>query len=480
MSENIVRTRIAPSPTGQLHIGTLATALRNMAFAKQKSGQFIIRIEDTDRERLVPGALENALKVLKLYGLSWDEGPDIGGPYSPYVQSERLSLYKQYAEELVNKKLAYRCFCTKERLEEMRKQQQANKQLPKYDRTCLKLMPFEIQDKLDQNISHVIRLKVPDNEIVEFTDQIRGNISFPTVAVDDQVLLKSDGYPTYHLGVVVDDHLMQITHIIRGEEWISSTPKHILLYKAFGWELPIYAHTPVFLSPTGKGKMSKRQGDVSAQHFLEIGYLPEAILNFLMIMGWAPNNGKEILTLDEFIKQFNLEAISKKSVAFDVDKLNWLNGIYIRNLPDEVLSQKLLAFLPVEFPKEKMPQILPLIKDRLVILADVVDLTSFFYQSIQPDLSLLLKKSTDTEVIDQLSQTISALESISAWNTEAIETAIRDIETKNQWKRNQYFMMLRLAVTGKTATPPLFETIEVLGKDTTINRLVAAKKLLEN
>lgn len=467
-----VRTRIAPSPTGEMHIGSLAITLKNFAFARKHNGQFIIRIEDTDQEREVPGAIDRILDVVKKYGLNWDEGPQVGGPYAPYVQSQRLDLYQQYAQELVDKKKAYYCFCSKERLEAVRAEQQKNKRPPRYDRHCRHLSEAEVQEKLAQGEKYVLRLAVPDDQTITFHDLLRGDISIQSNEVDDQVLMKSDGFPTYHLGVVVDDHLMEITHILRGEEWISSTPKHVLLYQAFGWEQPVYAHIPVFLNPDGKGKMSKRKGDVSAQSFLDKGYLPEAMLNFLMILGWTPEDQREIMTLDEYIKEFDPQDLSMKSVTFDMKKLDWLNGLYIRQLADEELTARLQKYIPSDCPPELVTKILPLIKERLVVLSDFESLTDFFYRPITVDVNVLLKKSSAEEVKTQLSATIDAVQSISEWTVAALEEKVRAIQTDHQWKSSQFFMMIRVATTGRAATPPLFETIEVIGKEETLRRLL--------
>lgn len=476
MTNTPVRTRMAPSPTGELHVGSLSVILKNYAFAKKHNGQFVLRVEDTDKVREVAGAKERLLKTIKAYGLSWDEGPDIGGPYSPYTQSEKLVIYKEKAKELVEAGHAYYCFCSKERLEEVREKDRAEKRPPKYDRHCRNLSQDEVKKKLANGETYVIRLKVPDDRKIVYTDLIRGEIEVNSDIIDDQVLLKSDGFPTYHLAVVIDDHDMKISHIMRGEEWLSSTPKHILLYEAFGWELPIFAHIPVYLNPNGKGKMSKRKGDVSAQSYLDKGYLPKALLNFFMILGWTPKDQRDIVTLEEYINEFDPKDLSKKSVAFDIDKLNWLNGIYIRKMWEEdkdSLIEKLTKFLPSDFPQNKLNQILPLIYERLEKLSDVEELSSFFYQDIEVDQALLLKKGDKELVEKQLNQLISAL-SEDDWTVANIEQVIRGLQEDHQYKKNQFFMMVRIAVTGKKATPPLFETMEVLGKELTLERLKTA------
>jgi len=474
-----VRTRMAPSPTGEYHVGHIATLLKNYAFAKKHGGQFVLRIEDTDQERKVEGAAERIMSVIRAYGLDWDEGPDIGGPHAPYTQSERLPLYKTKAEELVAAGHAYYCFCSSERLEQIREQSRQQNTPPKYDRHCRYLKMAEVKPRLDAGESAVIRLKVPDDESITFTDLIRGEITIESNVVDDQVLLKSDGFPTYHLAVVIDDIEMKISHIMRGEEWISSTPKHILLYKAFGWTPPIYAHIPVFLNPDGKGKMSKRKGTVAAQSFLDDGYLPEAMLNFFMILGWTPKDQREIMTLTEYIQEFEPKDISAKSVVFDLEKLKWLNGVYIRNLSPEQLKLRLQPFLSADFPVQQIDEMLPLVSERLVTLSDITQLTEFFYRPITVASEELVKKARASEVTPQLQALVTELGSLETWSVETLEIAIRALQEKNDWKKGQFFMMVRVAVTGKAATPPLFETIAVLGKKLTLDRLLMAQHQLE-
>lgn len=466
------RTRMAPSPTGEYHVGHIATLLKNYAWAKHTGGQFILRIEDTDQERKVDGAVERIMEVIKRYGLCWDEGPDIGGPYAPYTQSERLTLYQEFAKQLVADGKAYHCFCTKERMETVRAEQIANHQQPRYDRHCRQLSSEEVTERLVKGETSVIRLKVPDDETITFTDLIRGQIEVESNQIDDRVLLKSDGFPTYHLAVVIDDNAMKITHIMRGEEWISSTPVHILLYQAFNWELPVYAHIPVFLNPDGKGKMSKRKGTVSAVSFLDNGYLPEALLNFFMILGWSPKDQREIISLDEYIKEFDPKDISAKSVVFDMQKLAWINGVYIRQLSDKTLFERLQPFIPAEYEQEKVLQLLPLVKERLVTLADIGPLLTYFFQDIQVVPESLLGKGASIELVrEQLSHTHDILNELTDWSVESIETTLRGVVGEKGWKPKQYFMMLRLATTGQSATPPLFDTLAALGKETVLTRL---------
>lgn len=478
-----IRTRMAPSPTGEMHVASMATLLKNYAFAKRHHGQFILRIEDTDKTREVPNGVEQIQAIIRKFGLDWDEGPGKDGPYGLYIQSQRINIYQEKAQELVAKGQAYYCFCSKQRLKEVRQQQQANHQLPRYDQHCRYLSEEEVQKKLAAGESYVIRLKVPANQDIVFTDLLRGEISFNSNLVDDQVLLKSDGYPTYHLAVVVDDHLMKISHVMRGEEWISSTPKHVLLYQAFGWDLPIFAHFPLFLNPDGKGKMSKRKGTVSAQSFLDRGYLPEALLNFLMILGWARKDQKEIMSLEDYIEAFDPRDLSVNSVVFDVKKLDWLNGIYIRKLDRPELKKRLQPFIPPAFPHQKIDSILDLVYERLVTLADFAELTDFFYKEIDYSTTTLLKKAQDQPglVDEQIQETKRVIASLDVVDANSLEKCIRRLQEKHDWHKGQYFMMLRIAMTGRTATPPLFETMAVLGKDLILERLdLALKRLSEN
>lgn len=478
-----IRTRMAPSPTGDMHVASMATLLKNYAFAKRHHGQFVLRIEDTDKTREVANGVEQIQAIIQKFGLDWDEGPGKDGAYGPYIQSQRIKIYQEKAKELIARGKAYYCFCSKERLEKVRHEQQAKRQPPRYDQHCRHLSEEEVQNKLAAGESYVVRLKVPAKQDIVFTDLLRGAISFNSSQVDDQVLLKSDGYPTYHLAVVVDDHLMKISHVMRGEEWISSTPKHVLLYQAFGWDLPIFAHFPLFLNPDGKGKMSKRKGTVSAQSFLDRGYLPEAILNFLMILGWARKDQAEIMSLDEYIEEFDPSDLSMNAVVFDIKKLDWINGVYIRKLDRQELQKRLQPFIPQDFPQEKFDSILNLVYERLVTLADFAELTDFFYKEIDYSTETLFKKAKNQPSLinAQIQETKLAIESLNLVDANNLEKIIRQLQDKYDWHKGQYFMMLRIAMTGRTATPPLFETMAVLGKDLILERLdLAFKKLNKN
>jgi glutamyl-tRNA synthetase len=477
-----VRTRIAPSPTGDLHIGHLRTVLYNYAFAKKHGGTFVVRIEDTDRTRYVEGAMERTLAVLNDYGFSWDEGPNVGGPYGPYIQSERLPIFKEYAEKLVKEGNAYYCFCTSERLQTMREEQQ-KQGLPvtKYDRTCRNLSQEEIKDKFDSGVPYVIRLKVPDNEIVKYTDDILGEVTFNSNDVDDQVLLKSDGFPTYHLAVVIDDHLMNITHVYRGNDWIPSTPKQVLLYRAFGWEMPHFGHLPNLKDKGSTKKLGKRFGSTKSREFLAEGYLPEATLNYLMFLGWNPGTEREMYTLDEFIKDFSIERVQKSDlVSFDRDKLDWFNGIYIRNLSVAELMEKLrdwsknydpfaeelntkLAGCEPEFNFE----VLRLVKERLTTLSEFNELTTFFYSApeVNPDLAMSYC-GTKERLNEILKNFIDAYTQVSQtdWTVEKLDALSHELLQKFNYKPKEAFMTLRVVITGQTATPPLFEIMALLGK----------------
>jgi glutamyl-tRNA synthetase len=472
-----IRTRIAPSPTGIAHVGTAWMSMFDLALARQTGGQFLVRIEDTDRTRFVEGAEEKIYEAFEWLGIAYDEGGQKGGPLGPYKQSERLPIYRQYIDQLVASGHAYPCFCTAERLTEMREEQRKSGQLPKYDRRCRNLSPEEVKANIDQGMPHVIRLKAPDEGVVGWEDAVRDRVEFAANTIDDQVLLKSDNFPTYHFAVVVDDHLMEITHVLRGEEWISSTPKHLLVYQAFGWQPPVFAHMPLIRN-ADKSKLSKRKNDVSILSYRERGYLPEALLNFIALLGWSHPERKEIFSFDEFLKVMSLDRIQKTGPIFDTKKLDWMNGVYIRELPIEELKKRLEEYLPADFPKERMDHILPLVLERLVTLNDIEELTSFFYRPITLEAQKLSRKSTPEEVITQLEKTMTVLNSLENWEAAALEQAVRQLQEKQDYKKNQYFMMIRVATTGREATPPLFETMAVIGKDETLKRLNAASDLL--
>lgn len=472
----MVRTRMAPSPTGEYHIGSLRTMLYNYAWAKKQGGNFILRIEDTDRNRLVEGALERILKDIRDYGLLWDEGPEVGGQLGPYIQSERLGTYLPFAEQLVADSHAYYCFCTSDTLKEMKESQMARGEQPRYDRRCRNIDARVAHQRVIDGESYVIRLKMPDDEIVSYQDVVLGEISFNTNDVDDQVLMKSDGFPTYHLAVVVDDHLMEISHILRGMEWVSSMPKHIKLYQYLGWDMPETGHLPLLLDPNG-GKMSKRFGATHARAFLDQGYLPEAMLNFLALLGWTHPDEKEVFGLDEFIEVFDIHDLHKSNAVFDRQKLDWMNGVYIRQLSGDDLSKKLIM-RNEELTKVDcayVSNIVPLVQERMKTLGEFAELTHYFFEDPQVSLeSVLQKGKTSEETKEVLQKAAEVLEGISEdqWNTANLEKYLRELqESLLDWSPKQLFMSIRIAVTGETATPPLFDTLAVIGKRRVLSRL---------
>ncbi|OGY22943.1 MAG: glutamate--tRNA ligase [Candidatus Woykebacteria bacterium RBG_13_40_15] len=453
----MVKTRIAPSPTGDPHIGTAYTALFNYAVAKKNKGKFVLRIEDTDRARLVPGATEKILDSLTWLGLAWDEGP--------IHQSDRLSLYQKKAKELVGKGLAYYCSCSSERLEKVRAEQQAKKEVPRYDRKCRQKPPSK--EEIEKG-NCVIRLKVPESGETSFEDLVRGEITFQNKDIDDSVLLKSDGWPTYHLAVVVDDSDMEISHVIRAEEWLSSTPKHILLYNAFKLKPPIFAHLPLLRNPD-KSKISKRKNPVSLIWYKEQGYLPQALLNYLSLMGWSMPDEREKFTLKEFIDNFDFARVDPSGPVFDLQKLDWLNGQWIRSLPEKELADRLK-----DYTKRDLKQIeivLPLVRERLKKLSEFEAQTKLFFEEPSVDTKLLLDLGhNEKETKEALGEAAKLYKGL-GWGTPRLEGETRKLSEKLGWIASDLFMCLRIAITGSKVSPPLFETLTVLGKEETVKRL---------
>ena len=461
----MVRTRIAPSPTGQdIHLGTVATALMNYAWAKKNNGQFIIRIEDTDRSRLVEGAEKKMLSTIDELGLTPDESPKLKGLYGPYRQSERLEIYQKYAAELVKKGYAYYCYCSKERLDKLRQQQQANKVIPKYDKHCLNHGALSMEHGTQEN--YVIRLNVPENKEISFDDIIRGKITFNTNNIDDQVLIKSDGYPTYHLAVVIDDYLMKISHVIRGEEWLSSTPKHILLYQYLGWQLPQYAHISLLRNPD-KSKLSKRKNPVWVSDYLKKGILIEALLNYLSLMGWGHPEQKEIFSLDEYIKVFDLKDIQTTAPVFDQVKLEWMSGEYIRKLSNNDLRIKINEFYKGKYSEELIEKTIPLIKERIKTLAEYDDYCRFFIERpTKYDIDL----STYAQMFKHLSKTISTIPQ-DQWKADKLGEVMQSVAKELNIANSKFFMAVRVAISGRKITPPLNESMDILGKEECLRRL---------
>jgi glutamyl-tRNA synthetase len=474
-----IRVRIAPSPTGDPHIGTAYIALFNYVFTKKNKGKFIVRIEDTDQKRYRMDSEALILNALKWLQIHWDEGPDVGGPYGPYKQSERKDLYKEYAELLIQKGHAYRCFCTPQRLDELRKAQQAQKIPPGYDRLCRDLPHEDVIKKLAKNEGHVIRMKMPLTGKTTFKDTLRGLIEFENDGIDDQVLLKTDNFPTYHLAVVVDDYLMKISHVIRGEEWISSTPKHIMLYDMFGWEKPEFCHLPL-LRNTDRSKISKRKNPTCINYYRRKGILPETLRNFLALMGWNFGDNREIFSTQEMIEGFTWDRMTLGGPVFDLKKLSWLNGQYLR----EESNEKWLATLKqTVFHDDYLLKIIPLIKERVEKFEDFIDNTLFFFQG---DLHydniahLFVPKGGNLTKVSQVFHDIAQrLELCEHWTHQEIHGMFHQYLLEKNFKPKEVFMPVRLALTGTLQSPPLFECIEVLGKDIVQRRMRLAMDFLK-
>jgi len=457
-----VRTRIAPSPTGDdLHVGNVYTALFNYIWSKKHKGKFIVRIEDTDRLRFVPQTEARILTSLRWLGFDYDEGPDIGGTFAPYRQSERLPIYQKYALKLIEANHAYYCFCTSERLEKLRKQQQEHKLPTMYDGLC-KEIPLAEARRRAATEPNVIRLNVPDKGETIFSDMIRGKIHFQNVLLDDQVLIKSDGYPTYHLAVVVDDYLMQVTHVIRGEDWISSTPKHVILYWAFGWTLPYFAHLPLLRNPD-KSKLSKRRNPVWTSWYREQGYLPEALLNYLGTMTWSMPDGRDMFSIAEMIEVFDITKIKTTAPIFDLEKLSWLNGQYIRQLPTKELAARLIAYLPKGTDTKLIRKLVPLAQPRMKTLAEFTHYVGPFV-SFMPALLSNQEKNITREFVAEY-------ELLLPWKSKKLETAAKKLVTQKNWKLREAFMAVRRAATGEKIGLPLFETLELIGKKEALLRM---------
>lgn len=477
-----VRARYAPSPTGEPHLGNIRTALFDWLFARHHGGQFILRIEDTDQARYLEGSIETQMEALRWLGLDWDEGPDIGGPHAPYVQSQRRDLYEQHSEKLVANDHAYLCFCSPERLDEVRKQQQARKEPPRYDRHCRDLAPSERQALEAGGMRPVIRFRTPlDGETITH-DVLRGEVTFQNDTLDDFVLLKSDGFPTYHLASIVDDHLMEITHILRGEEWLSSAPRHVLLYQAFGWEPPIFAHLSRVLGPD-RARLSKRHGAHAALEYREQGYLPDAVINFMALLGWSLDDHTDIIDRETLVKHFDLDRVLTNPAVFNADKLIWMNGVYIREMSFEELTDAVQQFLEKglgqSVDRSMLLRIVPLVQERIKLLSEIVDMADFFF--VEGDLdytaeTLLGKKFANepARAANALQLVLQALQPLKAWEHELLEAGVRPLADEMGIKTGDLFGLIRVAATGKSATPPLFETMEILGRERTLMRLRSA------
>ncbi len=470
-----IRVRYAPSPTGYIHIGNLRTALYNFLFARHTGGKFIVRIEDTDRTRFVPGAVENLINTLKWVGLDYDEGPEIGGNFAPYFQSQRLAIYKEYADYLIKNKKAYYCFCTHERLTRLREEQSKTTKDTRYDKHCLNLPEEEIQKNIAEGKPYVIRLNVQPGMKIAFKDIIRGDVEFSSDVIDDQILVKSDGFPTYHLANIIDDHLMEISHVIRGEEWLPSVPKHILLYEAFGWRHPQFAHLPLLLNPD-RSKLSKRQGDVAVEDYRKKGYLKEALINFIALLGWTAGDDKEIYTFEELIKSFSLERVNDSGAVFDIEKLKWLNEEHLRSKPDDVLIKMLREEMPEkynqsDFTDDYLQKVVEVMKPRISFIKDIFEKGFYFFEEPTTYEETALKKNWKTnssDILKKYSEKISLLENPTK---EDYEKALVETSTEMNVGKGAIIHPLRLAVSGVSGGPGIYDILFILGKEITIKRI---------
>jgi glutamyl-tRNA synthetase len=497
----IVRVRFPPSPTGLLHVGGGRTALFNYLFAYGQAKRlgketgFILRIEDTDRNRFYPGATEGIIEILTWFGLTWDEGPDVGGPHGPYVQSERIELYQQYAQQLIDSGKAYRCFCSPERLERVREEQRARNEPPGYDRHCRYLPKEEVEAKVAAGEPFVVRFAMPLEGQTTVLDLLRGEMTFQHTNLEDLVLLKSDKYATYHLANVVDDHTMEVTHIMRGEEWIPTAPLHVLLYQAFGWDVPALAHMPLILAPGG-GKLSKRHGSTAMEQFRDDGYLPEALMNYLALLGWSFDGHTEIFSQDELLEKFTLERVSPSPATFDYKKLTWFNQQYINHvLSLDDVATRVVPFLiraelieegPTDATHPQFPyvrDVTALLKDRMETLSEAPELMVFFLKDqLEPyDPAMLVPKKTEPQAaLDALIATRNAFADLDVADETAVETKLRALADELGVKAGSLFMPIRVAVTGRTQSPGLFETLRVIGNDRVRSRLDDAINHLES
>jgi glutamyl-tRNA synthetase len=476
MINDIPRVRFAPSPTGFLHVGGLRTALYNYLFAKNVKGTFILRIEDTDQNRYVPGAVENLISTLKWSGLDYDEGPIKGGPYGPYLQSERLHIYKEYAELLIKYKKAYYCFCNSDRLKTLREVQQKKNIQTMYDKHCLHLSDEEIKKNLSDGLPYTVRLNVEPGKIIKFKDHVRGDVEFSSDVVDDQVLIKSDSYPTYHLANVVDDHLMKITHVIRGEEWLSSTPKHVLLYESFGWEIPVFAHLPLLLNPD-RSKLSKRQGDVAVEDYKNKGYLKDALVNFVALLGWTAGDDQEFYYIDDLIAKFSLDRVNKSGAVFNLEKLNWLNEEHLRKMSEtDLLSllredMKTSKYFDKEFSNEYLLKVIRVMRERISFIKDFTGKGFYFFEEPATYDEEIVKKrwALDSPII--LRKFAENIVPLISPTKEEYETTLHKTATQLEIGNGQIIHPLRLAVSGVGGGPGIFDILFILGKEKTLKRI---------
>ncbi|MCH7965472.1 MAG: glutamate--tRNA ligase [Bacteroidetes bacterium] len=477
------RVRFAPSPTGYLHIGGLRTALFNYLFAKNQNGKIILRIEDTDRKRFIEDAVANLLKTLEWAGIYFDEGPEIGGESEPYFQSQRLEIYKMYADELINKGKAYYAFDTPERLQQLREQQQKLNQQTMYDKFALTLSEDEVERKMENGETYVVRLNVQPNETIVVDDLIRGKVEFDTNIVDDQVLIKSDGFPTYHLANVVDDHLMGITHVIRGEEWLSSTPKHVLLYEYLGWEKPVFAHLPLLLNPD-KSKLSKRQGDVAVEDYMKKGYLKEALINFVALLGWNPGDEQEFFTMGELANKFSLERVHKAGAVFNIEKLNWLNAEHLRSKPNDELLLMLKDELSKSYYKDKVLAddylllIIEAMKPRVSFVNEFITKCTYFYTEPTEYDEHVIKKRWKEDTPEQLTKLRDNIAQLDNPVKEDFENALTKTAEELEIGKGKLIHPVRLALSGIGTGPGVYDLLFIIGKDKSIGRIDRALKII--
>ncbi len=494
MSEKLrpVRVRFAPSPTGHTHLGSGRTALFDYLIARQTGGQFILRIEDTDRKRYVEGAEQELMDSLRWLGLQWDEGPDVGGPYGPYRQSERKEIYQEYAQKLIDSGHAYYCFCTPQELERHRQEAMQHKELPLYPGTCRHLDPAEAAVRVAAGEGHVIRFKTPKEGVTTVVDLLRGPITIENRTMDDSILVKSDGFALYHLAAMVDDHLMKITHVIRGSEWLPSLPLHALIIRAFGWEEPIWVHLSVFLKPSGKGKMSKRESSdlLKSGHSIfmkdleELGYIPEGVMNWIALMGWSYDDRTEVFTLPELIEKFSLEKLNPSPAAINFTKLDHFNGLHIRTLDPHDLAIRLRPyFVSAGYAVDDtlLLQMIPLIQERLTVLTDAPEVAGFFFkEQVEPAPEDLIAKGLTAEQSADVARHIyQVLSSLPNTELETAEPPMRALVEELGLSAGQVFGVLRVAVTGQRVSPPLFESMELIGKEKVLARVLNAIDLLE-
>ncbi len=487
-----VRVRFAPSPTGRTHLGSGRTALYNYLLAHQSGGQFILRIEDTDRKRYNPESEQELIDSLHWLGIQWDEGPDVGGPHAPYHQSQRKEIYQQHAQQLIEAGHAYYCFCTPQRLAEMRQEQQSRKMPSHYDGTCRRLLPEESARRVAEGESHVIRFKTPQEGTITVVDTLRGEITVDNANIDDYIIVKSDGLALYHLAAMVDDHLMGITHVIRGAEWLPTFPLHAHIIRAFGWQEPNWIHLSLFLKPSGKGKMSKRDSSQLMKDGFSIyltdlealGYLPEGVLNWTALMGWSYDDHTEFFTLEDLVEKFDIQRLNPSPAAINFSKLDHFNGLHIRSLEVSDLARRLKPFFVKAgyiVEDSKLLQVTPLIQQRIVTLEDGPEMGGFFFEDeVAPVPEQLVGKNmTPTESAEAAKQAFNILQDLPEIDHEAAEGPLRELAEQMGLKAGQLFGILRVAVTGRTVSPPLFETMQIIGKEKVLARLQAAIGMLE-